>query len=167
MEAKADQQKERSDNRKENKQKFKRFQKENKTHVIPDSLVESNSYPPKLRKPRKNGNGQSGEKSPPKSRKPRIIAKGNSGQNKVSKQNAELHRQHCKDKNLKAKGQKSCDFPYKPKIDACAKEWRHAKEYDKNDEYNVWWYRFPIFSSYQNRFNIYYRDIWTSNFLIQ
>ena len=32
------------------------------------------------------------------------------------------------------------------------------------NEYNVWWYRFPIFSSFQNRFNIFYIDIWTSNF---
>ena len=91
----------------------KKQKEENNTHIIPDSLVESKLFPQYSRKPYK-------------------ITKGNSGQNKIWKQNAEVHCQHCKDKNLNAKGQKLCDVPCKPGFNACAKEWQHTKGYNED-----------------------------------
>ena len=67
---------------KESQKRFKqKFQKDNKTHVIPDSLVESNLSPHNLRKPRYDANG--------------------TGENKVLEQNSEVSRLHCKYKRPK------------------------------------------------------------------
>ena len=104
---------ERKKERKRKKEKVQNGYKRNRTHFIPDSLVESNLFPQSLRKPCYDTNGTGG--------------------NKVLKQNVEVLRRHCKNNMLIAKEKKSCDAPCKPGINASAKVWRHAKEYNENE----------------------------------